>query len=358
MITSEEWKIWYSLWQKPNFEIKSIEMAQELSEELLQDFKSRTTTRRIKFLVDGYGLFKGSKEFWKAKVETDNPEAMLRISYGALLGVRDFFCDQQRCFRKDTLWAGELLILCYILDNEPQKIKERLGQYKAISELEFSFTYFYAPVSERQKSAITDSLRKLAEINSLPSKMEYLTGWRESTLQYEKFQKELPTSQFLKGDRSEGVGRIRSDNGIFRTISEKEVDAKIVIAAMDALHEQTCDDLVIVSNDTDFLALEKRFFSSDVKYHQFPLGHFLQGQNPSWDIKVNENFEKAKYLSDKNLFARLLYDHHQSVDDMQREKYINFDPVYESEEYHKELYKFTMLSSEEYEKVHRYENLS
>ena len=356
LITEEEEKKWESLFKKERFKDGRFEAAEKFSTRILRETEHKTKTRHIKLLVDGYGLFKGAKEFWKAKVGTDNSEAILRIGAGALSGILNFFREQERLSQPDTIFANDIFYLCYILDNEPQKIQERLARYKALSKLEYSSTYFYAPVSEEQEGAIIKSLKRAVADIGLSREKRRLEGWRISTAQYKEFLTKLPTRQFLEGARSEGKPQVHyHPNDIFKTIKEKQVDSKLIIEAMDAFHENTCDDLVVISNDTDFLPLEERFFSSHVQYHQFPLGHFLEGKRPSKAIKINKNFDRDKYLSDKELFAQLLHDQLKSVIDAQNEIHIDFDPVYQSEEYETELLKHTMLNSDEYAKVSRYE---
>ena len=87
MITEEEEKKWESLFKKERFKDGRFEAAEKFSTRILRETEHKTKTRHIKLLVDGYGLFKGAKGFWKAKVGTDNSEAIWRISFGALSGI-------------------------------------------------------------------------------------------------------------------------------------------------------------------------------------------------------------------------------------------------------------------------------
>lgn len=105
----------------------------------------------------------------------------------------------------------------------------------------------------------------------------------------------------------------RSEQGFFcyyvgpkglSSFSEKEVDTRIVIRAMDALYNYEADVICVVSSDQDFLPLSKKASEFGVSFYQadlakFNLEHsvgrkikelgskFLKGQiDPSWPLKV------------------------------------------------------------------------
>ena len=121
LITAEEWKIWDSLLneefdkKRPGQFNKRFDTTREFSEKILLKLENKTKTRHIKLLVDGYGLFKGAKEFWKAKVGTDNSDAILRIGAGALSGVIVFFGTKRKRDVPDPTLCRQKSYLSFVI---------------------------------------------------------------------------------------------------------------------------------------------------------------------------------------------------------------------------------------------------
>lgn len=99
------------------------------------------------------------------------------------------------------------------------------------------------------------------------------------------------------------------------SFSEKEVDTRIVIRAMDALYNYEADVICVVSSDQDFLPLSKKASEFGVSFYQADLAKFNSQRNvarkfkelgskflkgridPSWPLKViveASNSEKPK----------------------------------------------------------------
>jgi len=161
------------------------------------------------------------------------------------------------------------------------------GTYLDISMI---FEMFYAPVplnkiewelmkSARHSAEAKDQLRKVK------SGVVTRTGIFERDYKvYDDFVSYLKESTYHSCSHEGFFGYYVGPHGL-KNFDEKEVDIRIAIRAMDALHNREADSICIISSDQDFMPLHERADDFHVSSFQADLAKFMESD------KVGKKFK-------------------------------------------------------------------
>jgi uncharacterized LabA/DUF88 family protein len=161
------------------------------------------------------------------------------------------------------------------------------GTYLDISMM---FEMFYAPVPlneiewELMKSA-RHSAEAKDQLKKVKSGVVTRTGIFERDYKvYDDFVSYLKESTYHSCSHEGFFGYYVGPHGL-KNFDEKEVDIRIAIRAMDALHNREADSICIVSSDQDFMPLHKRADDFGVPSFQADLAKFMESD------KVGKKFK-------------------------------------------------------------------
>lgn len=147
------------------------------------------------------------------------------------------------------------------------------------------FEIFFAPAPLREiawqlrgkrQREYAASLRQLAKVETGIIERDGI--FRRDYSKYDAFVEELQRLSDHK-ETHEGFFSFGVDKGQIRYFDEKEVDTRIVMRAMDAIHNAEVDSLCIVSSDQDFLPLCDRALNDGIYFFQADLAKFLKGDH-------------------------------------------------------------------------------
>ncbi len=191
------------------------------------------------------------------------------------------------------------------LGNEP-----KVATDATYLDFSVSFEMFYAPVplddmrwqlkkaTNRGSSTARDQLRKI-ESGVVTRKGVFERNYKA----YDDFVSRLKGS-FIHARSQEGFFSFYVGDQGLSNFDEKEVDTRIVVRAMDALHNREADSLCIVSSDQDFVPLHSRAEDFGITSFQVDLSKFTEqdrvgrkirdlknrfircGIDPSWPLQV------------------------------------------------------------------------
>lgn len=158
-------------------------------------------------------------------------------------------------------------------------------------DISMSFEMFYAPIPlekmkwQLKKAAKRGSPAARDQLKKIESGVVIRQGIFERNYKvYDDFvsylKKSIHHARSHEGFFSFYVG----DHGL-NNFDEKEVDTRIVVRAMDALHNGEADSLCIVSSDQDFIPLHSRADDFGVTSFQIDLSHFTEQDRVGAKIK-------------------------------------------------------------------------
>jgi hypothetical protein len=161
--------------------------------------------------------------------------------------------------------------ICLDLGNDLERIQQELKKYDGI--LRCKFSYFYAAAPDDSGAAEKRVLTKISD-----GELEDREGkfFIDSLKHYPNFINHLKSGLFTKGGIQKGHLQVLFDDHKIKP-SEKEVDTLLTIEAMDLLHGEEFQEVVLVSNDSDFNPLGNRFWGTETKFSQVDLGNIIQG---------------------------------------------------------------------------------
>ncbi|MGY3978585.1 NYN domain-containing protein [Aeromonas mytilicola] len=162
------------------------------------------------------------------------------------------------------------------------------GKYLDIS---MRFELFYAPVPLKEiewrliKSAKNGSEEAISQLRKIKSGVVTRKGIFERNYKaYDDFVSYLKETVHYSGSHEGFFGYYVSEHGL-NNFDEKEVDIRIAIRAMDALHTHEADSICIISSDQDFLPLHTRADDFGITTFQADLAKFKK------DDKVGSKFK-------------------------------------------------------------------
>lgn len=172
------------------------------------------------------------------------------------------------------------------LGNEPKVARD--ATYLDIS---MAFEMFYAPVPlddmkwQLKKAANRGSLVARDQLRKIESGVVTRKGMFERNYKaYDDFSSSLRQS-VLHAQSQEGFFSFYIGSQGLSNFDEKEVDTRIVVRAMDTLHNKEADSLCIVSSDQDFVPLHSRAEDFGVTSFQVDLSNFTDQNRVGRKIK-------------------------------------------------------------------------
>lgn len=317
---------------------------------LLERSKSQLEIHRVLILVDLQGLYL-SLYNWLSEWDFLLNDAFV-MSRFAYFQLRHTFDEIAR--RSASFYPAHCVYLKDLFDKI--KVEEINGQFYIAEEINIlenmiflsiqpSFEIFFAPAPLKDlewklrtwaKRGDFHSRHQLSKIKD--GIIEKLGFFERNYSIYSEFVDELQRLTENK-DQHEGFFNFDVRNGGLKYFDEKEVDTKIVIRTMDALHKSEANSICIVSSDQDFLPLYNRATNEGVNFFQADLAkfresdrvgrrlremgkHFIQGEiNPDWPLQIlteamscDELGQKARYGLDDREISSLAKMHNKMND--------------------------------------------
>ncbi len=271
--------------------------SRKLQKSIVDALSAKTKIHNVKFLVDTYGIYLGAKKFWSEFSDRREHGAIQFIATRALEMLRTGYEMYSPLWYNKLIREYEVGKVCFDLNNDLDDISKELDKYDGVLKCKFSYTYAAAPDDNGK-------VEKRVVARSLEGELD---GWYEKSLvqslrHYPEFVSYLKNSYFTKGNLQKGYLQV-----IFEQrkvdLSEKEVDAILIIEAMDLLHCGEVQEVVLVSNDSDFNPLGNRFWGTDTKFSQVSLGNIISGGGISRlsyppDPEIFEHVKRDKILVD------------------------------------------------------------
>lgn len=162
-------------------------------------------------------------------------------------------------------------------------------------DISLAFEMFYAPVPlddmkwKLKKAANRGSLVAREQLWKIESGVVTRKGIFERNYKaYDDFASNLRQS-VLHAQSQEGFFSFYIGNQGLSNFDEKEVDTRIVVRAMDTLHNKEADTLCIVSSDQDFVPLHSRAEDFGVTSFQVDLSKFTNQDRVGRRIKDLKN---------------------------------------------------------------------
>jgi len=256
----------------------------------LQLSGSKIETHKTLILVDLQGIYL-SLHKWLSAHDFALDDAFI-ISRFAYFQLRRTFDEIAR--RVSSLKSGPLGYLKDLFGTI--SVEERQGKFFLSEEtnvlkngtyldIQPCFEIFFAPAPLREiawqlrgkrQREYAASLRQLAKVETGIIERDGI--FRRDYSKYDAFVEELQRLSDHK-ETHEGFFSFGVDKGQIRYFDEKEVDTRIVMRAMDAIHNSEVDSLCIVSSDQDFLPLCDRAFNDGIYFFQADLAKFLKGDH-------------------------------------------------------------------------------
>lgn len=216
-------------------------------------------------------------------------------------------------------------------------------------DLHPSFEIFYAPAPLRElawqlrgkwQRDYAASSQNLTKVEA--GIIEKAGVFKRDYSKYNEFVRELQRLSDYK-ESHKGFFNFSVEKGQIKYFDEKEVDTRIVMRAMDAIHASEFNSLCIVSSDQDFLPLCDRSNGAGIYFFQADLAKFTEGDrvgrrlremgdqfiqggiDPTWPLEIITEAmscqavnQKASYgLDDRELDA--LVNLHNEMNDVKME---------------------------------------
>lgn len=264
--------------------IKNLKKSQELQRKIVEALPQKTTVHNVHFLIDTYGLYEGSRKFWGRFSSRKTHQAIQFIATRALEMLRTGYELYSPLSYPNFIREYQVGKICYDLGNDTNKIKEQLDKYEGILKCRFSYKYAAAPDNGEKEKFI---LKKITE-NELDD--VYSNSLFSSLKHYPDFINYIKNSRFTKGNIQRGRLQVLIKDRKIK-LNEKEVDAILIIEAMDILHSGEVQEIVLVSNDSDFNPLGNRFWGTETKFSQVDLGNIIKG----------DRIGKIEYMADQEI---------------------------------------------------------
>jgi uncharacterized LabA/DUF88 family protein len=146
------------------------------------------------------------------------------------------------------------------------------------------FEMFYAPIPlDEIESKLRKSARHSAEAKDQLRKVKSGVVTRKGMFErnykaYGDFVSYLKESTYHACSHEGFFGYYVGPDGL-KTFAEKEVDTRITIRAMDALHNREADSICIISSDQDFMPIHERADEFGISSFQADLAKFMEGDN-------------------------------------------------------------------------------
>ena len=225
--------------------------AKEIDEVIRNELESNAFKYKVHLLIDGYSLFHGVKTLYSEITGNKNIDVNLQSILaemalsGLIIKIKKHMND---IFPK---YIYEESIFQEIFQNN-WKIKDArdyVKKFERMSKVDCSYTTFFArDVDGKFESKILNSIDDGGYSYIIQLELEdKIKNLRAVPVFFEN----LNRGQF-SGDLVEGFLQTNLHRGK-ATTNEKEVDVKITIKAMEILHQNMFDSVILISSDTNFL---------------------------------------------------------------------------------------------------------
>lgn len=273
--------------------------SKKLQDKIVDALSEKTKIHNVRFLIDTYGIYLGAKKFWSDFSNRKTHWAINFIASRALEMLRTGYEVYSPLSYSNLIREHEVGKMCFDLGNNIEIIQQELAKYDGILKCRFSNFYAAAPddnnkiedriiakVSEGELEECFSQLR-IQDLRHYPDFIDFLRG-----------------SQFNKGSLHKGYLQFSTENRKIE-LNEKEVDAILIIEAMDLLYGGEIQEVVLVSNDSDFNPLGIRFWGTETKFSQVSLGNIISNQGFS-RLKYKPKQEILDYVNRKKILINLI----------------------------------------------------
>ena len=275
--------------------IEKFRDSKKLQEKIVDALSEKTKIHNVTFLIDTYGIYLGAKKFWSEFSSRRTHWAINFIATRALEMLRTGYEVYSVLHYKNLIREHQLGAMCLDLENDLVRVQQELGKYDGI--LKCRFSNFYAAAPDDNNKIENLIIAKFSDRELAESKIQDLR-------RYPDFINYLRSSQFTKGKIQKGYLQLSAENGKAK-LNEKEVDAILIIEAMDILYGGEMQEVVLVSNDSDFNALGTRFWGTETKFSQVSLGNIISGGGFS-RLKYKPDQEILDFVNRKKILTDLI----------------------------------------------------
>lgn len=273
--------------------------SKKLQDKIVDALSEKTKIHNVRFLIDTYGIYLGAKKFWSEFSNRKTHWAINFIASRALEMLRTGYEVYSPLSYSNLIREHEVGKMCFDLGNNLEITQQELAKYDGI--LKCRFSYFYAAAPDDNNKIEDRIIAKVSE-GELEEYFSQLTI--QDLRHYPDFIDFLRGSQFTKGSFQKGYLQFSPKNRKIE-LNEKEVDAILIIEAMDLLYGGEIQEVVLVSNDSDFNPLGIRFWGTETKFSQVSLGNIISNQGFS-RLKYKPKQEILDYVNRKKILTNLI----------------------------------------------------
>ena len=263
----------------------------------MQAAKSTVKPHNMLVLVDLQGVYLGLQE-WLTEHNVPIDDGVLLASFAHLQLERTAQEISARVVRANQPSTFDLRALLESIEISYQNGKAYLGKELKIAtdatylDISMKFELFYAPVMldemewRLRGAAKRGSVTAREQLSKIEAGVVTRRGMFERNYTaYSDFVTQLEKSNFHSNTEKGFFNYYIGENGL-TSFDEKEVDTRIVVRAMDALHYAEADTLCIVSSDQDFLPVHGRAVDFGINSLQVDLSKFTHQERVGKHIKA------------------------------------------------------------------------
>ncbi len=259
--------------------------------------ESKIKAHKLLIFVDLQGMYLGLVE-WFHEHQVPIDDGVLLAAFAQLQIERTAKEVAARVVAEQQSVTHDLHQLLSSIEIEYKEGKAYLGKKLKVAaqttylEISMKFELFYAPVpfddiewhlrgaAKRGSAAARDQLAKIAT-GVVTRERVFERNYRP----YADFARNLEQSIF-HAQTQQGFFNFYVDQNGLKTFDEKEVDTRIAVRVMDALHYAEADSLCIVSSDQDFMPLHARAEDFAISSFQVDLSKFTKQEKVGKRIKA------------------------------------------------------------------------